>query len=50
MKTFRFECEYQIGEKKFRKVVRVMSNHLNGAVRKLYQQERNLVDIKKILD
>lgn len=46
MRTFKFEIEDKWG----RTIVLVNSKHINGAVRKLYQEYKYPFEIKKILE
>ena len=50
MKEFKFECEFEGILGKYRKIVCVKSNHLQGAIRKLYQNESGFLGVKKILN
>ena len=52
-KRFSFLCSKEVETLRGTKIVRVMrstrSKHLNGAVRKLYQENRDIKDIVAIL-
>lgn len=52
-KRFRFVCSKEVETLRGTKIVRVMistmSKHLNGAVRKLYQENSDIKDIIAIL-
>lgn len=52
MRTFNFEIKIKIGEGKagFLCDRAIKSNHLQGAIRKLYQQEKRPFELKKILN
>lgn len=49
MREFEFEIEIDFGNCKKRRIRMVRSKHLNGAVRKLYQEERLPFELKRIL-
>lgn len=50
MNIFKFEVEFGGITRKCRCVVWERSNHLQGAIRKLYQSEPKLIRITKILE
>lgn len=49
MKEFMFEIEIDFGDFTQRRVRHVRSKHLNGAIRKLYQEEQFPFELKRIL-
>ena len=49
MRVFEFEIEVDYGNCKKREVYRVFSKHLNGAIKRLYQEIEQPFELKKIM-